>query len=73
MDGEAWWTTVYGIAKSRTRLNDFTYLLTILRGFSFALGRGVSPHSSPNLSGVSLTLDVGYLLMSNSAKRSHCS
>ena len=26
MDGEAWWTTVYGIAKNRTRLSDFTYL-----------------------------------------------
>ena len=24
MDGGAWWATVHGIAKSRTRLNDFT-------------------------------------------------
>ena len=24
MDGEAWWATVYGVAKSRTRLSDFT-------------------------------------------------
>ena len=26
MDGEAWWATVYGVTKSRTRLSDFTSL-----------------------------------------------
>ena len=26
MDGGAWWTTVHGVAKSRTRLSDFTSL-----------------------------------------------
>ena len=26
MDGEAWWATVHGVTKSRTRLSDFTYL-----------------------------------------------
>ena len=39
MDGGAWWTTVYGVAKSQTRLSDFTslslgfrrYLLLVLR------------------------------------------
>ena len=30
MDREAWWATVHGVTKSRTRLSDFTYLL----GFS---------------------------------------
>ena len=25
MDGEAWWTTVHRVAKSRTRLSDFTF------------------------------------------------
>ena len=24
-DGEAWWATVHGVAKSRTRLSDFTF------------------------------------------------
>ena len=24
MDGGAWWTTVYGVAKSQTQLSDFT-------------------------------------------------
>ena len=28
MDGEAWYATVHGVAKSRTRLSDFTYLLS---------------------------------------------
>ena len=28
MDEEAWWATVHGVTKSRTRLSDFTYLLT---------------------------------------------
>ena len=25
MDGGAWWATVHGVTKSRTRLNDFTF------------------------------------------------
>ena len=25
MDGGAWWTAVYGVAKSQTQLNDFTF------------------------------------------------
>jgi len=29
MDGEAWWATVHGVAMSRTRLSDFTYLLIL--------------------------------------------
>ena len=28
MDGEAWWATVHGVAKSRTRLSDFTFFLS---------------------------------------------
>ena len=28
MDGEAWWTTVHGAAKSRTELNDLTFTFT---------------------------------------------
>ena len=30
MDGEAWWATVHGIAKSQTRLRDFTSLQTMV-------------------------------------------
>ena len=28
MDGGSWWATVHGVAKSRTRLSDFTHSLT---------------------------------------------
>ena len=28
MDGEAWWATVHGVAKSRTRLSDVTFTFT---------------------------------------------
>jgi len=27
MDRKAWWATVHGVAKSRTRLSDFTHLI----------------------------------------------
>ena len=30
MDGGAWWATVHGVAKSRTRLSDLTHSLTHL-------------------------------------------
>ena len=30
MDRGAWWAAVHGVTKSRTRLSDFTYLLTYL-------------------------------------------
>ena len=29
MDGGAWWAAVHGVAKSRTRLRDFTFTYTI--------------------------------------------
>ena len=40
MEGGAWWATVHGVAKSRTRLSDLTSLhfilcLTVCLGFSF--------------------------------------
>ena len=28
MDGGAWWATVHRVAKSRTRLSDFTFTFT---------------------------------------------
>ena len=41
MDGGAWWATVHGVAKSRTRLNDFTFT------FHFhALEKDMATHSS---------------------------
>ena len=29
MDGGAWWATVHGVAKRRTRLSDFTFTFLI--------------------------------------------
>ena len=41
MDGGAWWAIVHGVAKSRTRLSDFTFT------FHFhALEKEMAPHSS---------------------------
>ena len=41
MDGGAWWAAVHGVAKSRTRLSDFTFV------FQFhALEKEMATHSS---------------------------
>ena len=41
MDGGAWWATIHGVAKSRTRLSDFTFT------FHFrALEKKMATHSS---------------------------
>ena len=32
MDGGAWWATVHGVTKSRTRLSDFTFTFTLTKG-----------------------------------------
>ena len=31
-DRGAWWATVHGVAKSQTRLSDFTFTFTLIRG-----------------------------------------
>ena len=41
MDGEAWWATVHGVAKSRTRLSDFTFTF-----YFHALEKEMATHSS---------------------------
>ena len=41
VDGEAWWAAVHGVAKSRTRLGDFTFTF-----HSHALEKGMATHSS---------------------------
>ena len=54
-------------------LNANLPILPSCSGFSFALGRGVSPHSRSSayhLTGVSLTLDVEYLHTASPVKRS---
>ena len=41
MDGGAWWATVYGVAKSRTRLSNFTFIFHF-----YALEKKMATHSS---------------------------
>ena len=41
MDGGGWWATVHGVAKSRTRLSDFTFIF-----HSHALEKEMATHSS---------------------------
>ena len=41
MDGGAWWAAVHGVAKSRTRLSDFTFTF-----HSHALEKEMATHSS---------------------------
>ena len=31
MDGGAWWATVHGVAKSRTRLSDFAFVAQLVK------------------------------------------
>ena len=33
MDGGVWWATAHGVAKSRTRLSDFTFTLALFLNF----------------------------------------
>ena len=41
LDGGAWWAAVHGVAKSRTRLSDFTFTFHL-----HALGKEMATHSS---------------------------
>ena len=41
MNGGAWWAAVHGVAKSRTRLSDFTFSLHF-----HALEKAMAPHSN---------------------------
>ena len=34
VEGGAWWATVHGVAKSRTRLSDFTFIFKARAGWS---------------------------------------
>ena len=41
MDGGAWWAAVHGVAKSRTRLSDFTFTF-----YFHALEKEMATHST---------------------------
>ena len=43
MDGEAWWATVQGVAKSQTRLSDFTFTFNSLGFLKLGWSFGIVP------------------------------
>ncbi|MFX3808000.1 hypothetical protein ACJBTO_10100, partial [Streptococcus suis] len=56
MDRGAWWAAVHGVAKSRTRLSDFTFT------FHFhALEKEMAPHSSVLAWRIPGTVELGGL------------
>ena len=59
MDGGAWWATVHGVAKSRTRLSDFTFTLYTHTTCSLPLDGAVPRqhywHMSPVVDSAALT------------------
>ena len=66
MDGGAWWATVHGVAKSRTRLSDFTFT------FHFhALEKEMATHSSVLALRIPGTREPGGLLSMGSHKVGH--
>ena len=66
MDGGAWWATVHGVAKSRTRLNDFTFT------FHFhALEKEMATHSSVFAWRIPGTGEPGGLLSMGSHRVGH--
>ena len=66
MDGGAWWAAVHGVAKSRTRLNDFTFT------FHFhALEKEMATHSSVLAWRVTGTGEPGGLLSMGSHRVGH--
>ena len=66
MDGRAWWAAVHGVARSQTRLSDFTLF------FHFhALEKEMAPHSSVLAWRIPGTEEPGGLLSLGSHKVEH--
>ena len=66
MDGGAWWAAVHGVAKSRTRLRDFTFT------FHFhALEKEMGTHSSVLAWGIPGTGEPGRLQSTGSLRVGH--
>ena len=66
MDGGAWWAAVHGVAKSRTRLSDFTFTF-----HSHALEKEMATHSSALAWRIPGTEEPGRLLSMGSHRVRH--
>ena len=58
MDGGAWWATVHGVAKSRTRLSDFTFTFTFMTAVTIQSNKTVSNEVKDNQEGQKELLHV---------------
>ena len=56
MDGGVWWATVHGVAKSQTRLSNFTFTFTLERDFP---GGSADKESTCNAGDISLIRGSG--------------
>ena len=66
MDGGAWWATVHGVTRSRTRLTDFTFIF-----HSHALEKEMATHSSILALRIPGTGEPGVLLSMGSHRVGH--
>ena len=66
MDGGAWWATVHGVAKNRTRLSDFTFTF-----HSPALEKEMATHSSVLALRIPGTVEPGVLPSMGSHRVGH--
>ena len=66
MDGGAWWASVHGVAKSRTRLSDFTFTFHL-----HALEKEMATHSSVLAWRIPGTAEPGGLLSMGSHRVGH--
>ena len=66
MDGGAWWAAVHGVAKSQTRLSDFTFTFHF-----YALEEEMATHSSVLAWGIPGTGEHGGLLSMGSHRVRH--
>ena len=66
MDGGAWWAAVYGVAKNRTQLSDFTFIF-----HSHALEKAMAPPSSTLAWKISWKAETGRLQSMGSLRVEH--
>ena len=64
MDREAWWATVHGVAKSQTRLSDFTYLLSLFRYLGKVLNSALTKTGKVLVSPLHAPVFLGFTCLS---------